>query len=87
VGANAIVGFQAPDHLEAGDHVSAARHASRVDDAGPRAQPRERLNNQREAMGQAGFGASPACLLASDHPEAVVLDLVQPVLAGGRLRG
>ena len=80
-----------PDALEGRDPVLAARDRFPVDDARPRAQPGEGLDDEREAVGQAVPRAAieihPLAIYAGDHPEAVVLDFVQPLLAGGRLRG
>src|ERR1700730_18403144 len=44
-------------------------------------------NNEREAVAQIIAGAAVELDLSGDHAEAVVLDLVQPQLAGRRLRG
>ena len=79
------------DAVEARDSVIAARHRLAVDDAGARAQLGEGLDDERETVGQVvarpAVEPHPRALLAGDHTEAVVLDLVQPLLAGGRLRG
>jgi hypothetical protein len=52
-------------------------------------QPREALNDEREAIGQVITGPAvelhPLAVLAGDHPKAVVLDFVQPLLTGRRL--
>ena len=62
-----------------------------VDDAGARAQPGERINDQREAMGEivARTAVEPhvRASLAGNDAEAVVLDLMQPLAAGGQLIG
>ena len=59
-------------------------------DAGARAQPRQRLDDQREAVGQVVAGATlephASAVLARDDSEAVVLDFVQPDLLARRLR-
>jgi hypothetical protein len=56
-------------------------------DAGARAQPGERLHDQREPVGEVVAGAANALsILAGDDAEAVVLDLVQPRLPGRGLR-
>src|SRR5439155_17972064 len=59
-----------------------------VDDARARAQASQRLNNQREATGEviARTTIEPhlRASLAGDDAEAVVLDLVQPLAAGGQ---
>jgi hypothetical protein len=54
--------------------------------SGARAQPRHRLDDQRGGIGQA-VGPHPLAVLARDDAETVVLDLVQPRVAGRRLRG
>jgi hypothetical protein len=41
----AIVGIPAADHLETGNAVSTARHRLPVNDAGPRAQSGERIDD------------------------------------------
>ena len=38
------------DAIKARHAVAVAGHSLTIDDAGPRAQPSQRLNNQREAM-------------------------------------
>src|SRR6516225_9574457 len=79
------------DAVEARDPVLSARHRLAVDDAGARAQLGECLDDERETVGQVvarpAVELHPRALPAGDHTEAVVLDLVQPLLAGGRLRG
>ena len=79
------------DAVEARDPVLAARHRLAVDDAGARAQLGERLDDEREAVGQViarpAVELHPLVVLAGDDPKAVVLDFVQPVVAGRRLRG
>ena len=56
-------------------------HSFTVDDAGPRAQACQRLNDQREAAGKviAGTTIEPHSLavLAGNDAEAVMLDLMQ----------
>jgi hypothetical protein len=73
------------------DLALATRHRLAVDDAGARAQLGERPDDQREAVGEVvarpAVELHPVAALAGDDPEAVVLDLVQPIIAGGRLRG
>jgi len=60
-------------------------------DAGARAQPGERLDDEREALGEVivrpAVELYPRAVLARDDAKSVVLDLVQPQLAGRRLRG
>ncbi len=70
--------------------VVVAAHRLAVEDAGSRAQAGERLDDQREAVGEVVAGAAvqphAVAVLARDDAEAVVLDLVQPRVAGRRLR-
>src|SRR5262249_29066111 len=79
------------DAIEARDAILAARHRLAVDDAGARAQPGERLDDEREAVGEVvprpAVKLDAVVALAGDYAEAVVLDLMQPVLAARRLRG
>ena len=79
-----------PDAVEVRHAVLVAAHGLAVDDAGARAQAGERLDDQREAVGQvvAGAAVQPHALaiLARDDAEAVVLDLVHPGIAARRLR-
>jgi hypothetical protein len=69
--------------------VIAARTASLSMMQGARAH--ERLHNEREAVGEVVAGAAvqldPLLGFAGDNSETVVLDFVQPFLAGPRLRG
>jgi hypothetical protein len=66
-------------------------YAFPIDDARPRTQARQRLGNQREAVREviAGAAVEPhaVAILACDNPEAIVLDFVQPQVAGGQLVG
>jgi len=75
--------------LEQRDAIVAAGDRLAVDDAGARAQPSEALNDERGAVGQVITGPAvelhPLAVLAGDHPKAVVLDFVQPLLTGRRL--
>jgi len=52
------------DEIERGNAVVIASHSFAIDNAGARAQPGERINDQREAMGEIvagnGYRASPA---------------------------
>jgi hypothetical protein len=51
----------------------------------------ECLDDQREALGQIiarpAVEPHPVAILACDNPEAIVLDFVQPQVAGGQLVG
>jgi hypothetical protein len=71
--------------------VLAARDRLAVEDAGARAHSRQGLNDERKTLGQIIAGPAvelhPRPVLAGDHAEAVVLDLMQPRLAGRRPRG
>ena len=67
----------------------ARRDSLAVDDAGARAQAAQRLDNQREAMGEviAGTAIEPhlRAVLARNDAEAVVLDLMRQSLPEGSL--
>jgi len=73
------------DEIERGDAIVITGDSFAVDDAGARAQPGKRINDQREAMGEivAGTAIEPhlRAILAGNDAEAVVLDLVQPLAA------
>ena len=60
-------------------------------DARPRAQTSEGLDDERKAVGQVvtrpAVELHPLAFFAGDHPEAVVLDLVHPLLTARWLRG
>src|SRR5262249_22390463 len=75
-----------PDELERGHAVVVASHRFAIDDARARAQARQRLDDQREAVGEvvAGAAEKPHALtiLAGNDAEAVVLNFVQPRPAG-----
>ena len=77
---NAIVSAVVTDEIERGNAVVIASDSFAIDDAGARAQPRERINDQREAVGEviAGTAVEPHTLtiLAGNDAEAVVLDLM-----------
>src|SRR5262245_3689424 len=79
------------DAVEARHATVVAAHGLAVDDAGSRAQAGHGRDDQREAVGQVIAGAAvqthAVAVLAGDDAEAVVLDLVQPRLAGGWRRG
>jgi hypothetical protein len=68
---------------------SSPQHTASPSMTQERAQAGERLHDQRETVGQvvAGAAVEPHSLavLAGDDAEAVVLDLVQPRVAGRRL--
>lgn len=60
-------------------------------DARPRAQTSEGLDDERKAVGQVvtrpAVELHPLAFFAGDHPEAVVLDLMHPLLTARWLRG
>ena len=80
-----------PDEIERGNAVLVASNRLAIDDAGARAQPRERINDQREATSEviAGTAVEPHLRagLAGNDAKAVVFDLVQPLAARGQLVG
>src|SRR5262249_30734700 len=82
---DALVSALVPDEIERGHAVVIAGDSFAVDNAGARAQACQRLNYQREAMGEviAGTAVEPhlRASLAGNDAEAVVLDLVQPLAA------
>jgi hypothetical protein len=77
------------DEIERGNAVVIASHSFAIDNAGARAQPGERINDQREAMGEivAGTAIEPhlRAILAGNDAEAVMFDLMQPLLPDGSL--
>ena len=80
-----------PDKIERGHAVVIAGNSFAVDDAGARTKACQRLNDQREAVGEvvARTAIEPhlRAVLASNDAEAVVLDLMQPLAARGQLIG
>jgi hypothetical protein len=77
--------------VQLGNAVVIAGNRLAIDDAGPRAQAGQRLDDQQEAAGEvvAGTAIEPhLCAgLAGNDAKAVVLDLVQALAAGGQLIG
>ena len=73
------------NEIERGKAVVIAGNSFAVDDAGPRAQACQRLDDQREATGEVitWTAVEPhlRASLAGNNAEAVVLDLVQPLAA------
>ena len=73
------------DEIERGNAVVIAGNSLAIDDAGALAQPRERINDQREATSEVIAGAAIEAhsrpVLPGDDTKAVVLDLVQPLAA------
>jgi hypothetical protein len=80
-----------PVLVERGDAVVIARDSFSIDDAGARAQAGQRLDDQREAMGEviARTAIEPhaRAVLPGNNPKAIMLDLVQPLAARGQLIG
>src|SRR5262249_11522406 len=86
-----LVSTVVTDEIKRGNAVVIAGDSFAVDDAGARAQPGERINDQREAAGEVIAGPAveshPLTILAGDDSEAVMLDFVQPLAAGRQLVG
>jgi hypothetical protein len=57
-----------------------------IDDAGARAQAGQCIDDQREATGEIIAGPHLWPVLPGDNPNAIVLDLVQPLTAGSAAR-
>ena len=78
-----------PDEIERGNTVVIASNCLPINDAGARAQPGERINDQREATSEvvAGTAIEPhlGAGLAGNDAEAIVLNFVQPLAAGWQL--
>ena len=87
----AVVSAVVTDEIERGNPVVIAGDGFAVDDAGARAEPSQRLNDQREAAGEiiTRTAVEPhlCALLAGNDAETVVLDLVQPLAAGRQFVG
>ena len=77
--------------IERSDAVVIAANRLPVDDAGARAQSGQRLDDQREAIGEiiAGTALEPhlRAALSGDDPKAIMLDLMQPLVAGAQFVG
>src|ERR1700724_2576748 len=88
---NAIIVVPVTDAVERRYPILAARDRLSVDDAGPGAQLGDRLDDERESVGQViawpAIELHPFAVLARDDAEAVMLDFVQPLLARRRLSG
>ena len=73
------------DEIERGDAAVIAGDGFAIDDARPRAQMGQRIDDQREAAGEivarAAIEPHPLAVLAGNDAEAVVLDFVQPLLS------
>src|SRR5262249_13690598 len=87
----ALVSALVTDEIKRGNAIVVAGDSFAVDDAGARARARQRLNDQREAMGEviAWTTIEPhlRASLAGNDAEAVMLDLMQPLAAGRQLIG
>src|SRR5262249_44512789 len=86
----AVIMAAVANEIERGNAVVIAGNSLAVDDTRARAQAGERLDDQREAVGQviAGAAVEPHALavLARDDAETIVLNLVHPRIAARRLR-
>jgi len=86
---DALVSAVVTDEIERGNAVVIASDRFAIDDARARAQAGQRLDNQREAVGEIIAGAAiephPRPVLAGNNPKAIVLDLVQPLAARWQL--
>jgi hypothetical protein len=73
--------------IEQSDAVVITGDRLAVDDAGARAQAGQRLDDQREAIGEiiAGTAVEPhlSAVLSGDDAKAIVLDFVQPLAVRG----
>jgi hypothetical protein len=78
------------DEIERRYPIFAAGDRLAVDDAGPGAQLGDRLDDERESVGQViarpAIELHPFAVLSGDDPKPVVLDFMQPSLARRRLR-
>src|SRR5262249_35819086 len=74
------------DEIERGHAAVIAGDSLAIDDSAARAQACQRLDDQREAMGEVvartAVEPHPRASLAGNDAKAVVLDLVQPLAAG-----
>src|SRR5262245_48371910 len=79
------------NEIERGNAVVIAGDSLAVDDARARTQACQRFDYQREAVGEVitRTAVEPhlRAILAGDNPKTVVLDLMQPLAAGGQLIG
>src|SRR5262249_31935895 len=87
----ALVSAVVADEIERRHALVVASNRLPIDDAGARAQACQRLDDQREAAGEVitapAVEPRPLAILAGDDSESIVLDLVQPLAAGGQLVG
>jgi len=74
------------NEIERRHTIVVASHGLAVDNAGARAQPGQRFDDQREATGEivawTTIEPHPLAILAGNDTEAVVLNLMQPQAAG-----
>src|SRR5262249_7958440 len=82
----AVIMTAVAHEIERGNTVVIAGDSFAIDDARARAWACQRLNDQREAMGEviAGAAVEPhsRTVLAGNDAEAIVLDFVNPLAAG-----
>ena len=83
---DAVVSALVTDEIERGNAVVIAGDSLAIDNAGARAQACQRLDDQRESVGEviARTAIEPhlgACL-AGDDAEAIMLDFVNPQATG-----
>src|SRR5262249_15877983 len=87
----AVVSAVVTDEIERGNAIVIAGDSFAVDNAGARAQAGQRLDDQREAMGEivawTAVEPHPLAILAGNDAKAVMLDLMQPLAAGRQLVG
>src|SRR5262249_42480885 len=87
----ALVSALVPDEIERSNAVVIAGDSFAIDDARPRAQMGQRIDDQREAAGESvargGIEAHPLAALSGNDAEARVRDFVQPLAAGWQLIG
>jgi hypothetical protein len=80
-----LVSLVVTDEIERGNAVVIASHGLTIDDAGARARAGQRIDDQREGVGEiiAGTAVEPHArpVLSSDNAKTVMLDLVQPLAA------
>jgi len=86
-----VVSALVTDQIERGHAVVIAGNSFAVDDARAGAQPGERINDQRKAIGEviARTTIQPhlCALLARNDAETIVFDFVQPLAAGWQFIG
>jgi hypothetical protein len=79
------------DAIERREPVISTTYSLRIDDERPQAQHGHSLDNERKPIGQViaqpTVELHPPVVLPGNHSEAVMLDLVQPAVAGRRLWG